>query len=459
MRPSVRPHRAASLFPAALCLAAALLAPAAALALTPDTSGVAPAAASSAPLDMMPVLIALVLVLLGARLGGALFERLAQPPVLGELLAGVVIGNLGLFGWHGLDGLRNLPALEILAQIGVLFLLFQVGLSSDAGRLLAVGGSALLVAGLGVAAPIALGYFVSLAFFPALHPLSHWFVGATLCATSVGITARVLRDLEQTGSREGRIILGAAVIDDVMGLVVLAVVTGIVAATARGLAFRPLSALAVLGKALGFLALAFVIGRLVSQRLFALAARLGGGGVLLSVALAFCFGLAWLAGVLGLAPIVGAFAAGLVLEEAHYRDLRERDPARRGIPELLEPLTTFLVPVFFVLLGMRVDLGALGDGGALGFALVLTAAAVVGKQACSLGVLEKGTDRLAVGLGMIPRGEVGLIFASLGTTLALNGERLVNATLFSAIVLVVALTTFLTPPLLAWRLRYLPPRS
>jgi Kef-type K+ transport system membrane component KefB len=448
-------YRASKLLPTLLALALTFVGPVArALASTPAPTP-APAVAAPVP-DMLPVLLALVLVLIGARLGGALFERLGQPPVLGELFAGVVIGNLGLFGWHGLDGLRDLPALEILAQIGVLFLLFEVGLSSDAGRLLAVGWSSLLVATLGVAAPIGLGFAVSWFFFPGLHPLSHWFVGATLCATSVGITARVLRDLGFTGSREGRIILGAAVIDDVMGLVVLAVVTGVVAAIAGGAAFRPASGLAIVGKAIGFLAVAFVIGRVVSRRVFALGARLRGAGVLLSLALAFCFGLAWLAGALGLAPIVGAFAAGLVLDEAHYRDLRARDPAGREISDLLEPLTTFLVPVFFVLLGMRVDLAVFGERATLGFALALIVTAVLSKQACSLGVLERGTDRLAVGLGMIPRGEVGLIFASLGTTLVLGGERLVNATMFSAIVAMVAATTLLTPPLLAWRLKRLP---
>jgi len=175
--------------------------------------------------------------------------------------------------------------------------------------------------------------------------------------------------------------------------------------------------------------------------------------VLLPLALAFCFGLAFLAGKAGLAPIVGAFAAGLVLDEVHYRGLVERDTKRRGIPELLEPIAKFLVPVFFVLMGMRVDLAAFGMPGVLGFAALLTLAAVIGKQACSLGVLERGADRLAVGLGMIPRGEVGLIFASIGASLMLAGERVIDDRVFSAVVVMVTLTTLVTPPLLVWRLK------
>ena len=412
--------------------------------------------AATGGLDMAPTLLALVLVLVGARFGSALSERLGQPPVLGELLAGVVIGNLGLMGWHGLDGLRDLGGLELLAQIGVLFLLFEVGLSTEVGQMLAVGGSSLLVATLGVIAPIGLGFLVSRGFFPGQDPLTHWYVGATLCATSVGITARVLSDLGRTRSREGRIILGAAVIDDVQGLLVLAVIKGIIDSVGSGHVFDTTSALIIVAKAVAFLVAAVVLGRSISSRVFRFGARLRGEGVLLSLALAFCFASAWLAGLMGLAPIVGAFAAGLVLEKAHYRDLRARDAEGRDVQALLKPLSTFVVPVFFVLMGMRVDLSAFGQAGILGFTAALIAVALLSKQACSLGVLGKGTDRLAVGLGMMPRGEVGLIFASIGASLVVGGERVVNPMVFSAVVATVAATTLLTPPLLAWRLRRLP---
>lgn len=415
-------------------------------------------AAGPTDIQMMPILLALVLMLVGARIGGALAERIAQPPVLGELLAGVVLGNLGLTGWHGLDALRTLPGLELLAQIGVLFLLFEVGLETDVAQMAAVGNSALLVATLGVVAPIALGYFASAWFFPTHHPLSHWFVGATLCATSVGITARVLSDLRRTRTPEGRIILGAAVIDDVQGLVVLAVVKGVIEAVDRGRAFEVSAAILILAKALAFLGAAFVLGRWASRTVFRLGARLPGQGVLLSLALAFCFASAWLAGIVGLAPIVGAFAAGLILDEVHYRGLRSRDQADRNVQTLLQPIAAFLVPLFFVLMGMRVDLAVFADPGAIGFSLVLILVAIVSKQACALGVLNRA-DRLTVGLGMMPRGEVGLIFAGIGSTLAIGGVSVVDPRVFSAVVAMVAVTTLLTPPFLVWRLRRLPAAS
>ncbi len=420
---------------------------------------VARAAAAPGGPDMLPILEALVLILVAAKLGGALFERFGQPAVLGELLAGIVLGNLGHLGLGALDAALHQPSLEVLAQIGVLFLLFSVGLESDVARMVAVGPSALLVAVLGVIAPMALGFFSSRAFFPEHESLTHWFVGATLCATSVGITARVLGDLGRATSSAGRIILGAAVIDDVLGLIVLAVVTGVIQAADTGTAFAPAQVAVIVAKAIGFLLAAVIAGRWVSRFTFKLASRLRGQGLLLSFALVFCFGVSALAGLAGLAPIVGAFAAGLVLDELHYVDLLDRDPHRRDVHHLLEPLSGFLVPIFFVLMGLRVDLAVFGRFDVLGFAAVLTLAAIVGKQACSLGVLEKGADRLAVGLGMIPRGEVGLIFASIGETLHLHGERVVDDAVFSAVVVMVVLTTMLTPPLLVWRLRGAAPRS
>ena len=404
-------------------------------------------------LDVKPVLAAFVLILVGARLGGALFERLSLPPVLGELMVGVALGNLRLVGVHALDGLAADPTLRVIAELGVLFLLFDVGLESDFASMLQVGSSSLLVAVLGVIAPMVLGYLVTRAFFPDHSGLADWFVGATLCATSVGITARVLNDLGRTRSKVGRIILGAAVIDDVLGLVVLAVVVGVIGAADRGVAFDAGSVGIIVGKAVLFLGAAVAVGRWLSKRVFAFAARMHGEGLLLTGAIAMCFGFAWLAGVAGLAPIVGAFSAGLVMEDVHFRDLVERDPHHSNVRTLLHPLTTFMVPVFFVIMGMGVDLSVFGKASVLGFAAVLTVAAIAGKQVCSLGVLERGVDRLAVGLGMIPRGEVGLIFASIGVALHIGGERVIDDEVYSAVVAMVALTTLLTPPLLMWRLR------
>ncbi len=403
-------------------------------------------------MNMLPVLAALAVILLLARLGGALFERFKLPAVLGELTAGIVLGNLGLVGFHGFDALRSIPVVEALAQLGVLFLLFQVGLESDVAKLAAVGRSATLVAVLGVVAPMLLGLWVSRGFLHDQNVLSHWFVGATLAATSVGITARVLGDLGRATSVEGRIILGAAVIDDVLGLVVLAVVTGLIHAADAGRAFDAMGLLVIVGKALGFLVVAVAVGRWLARVTFRFAARLPGEGMLLSFALAFCFFMSYVAGMAGLAPIVGAFAAGLVLDGVHYQALRARDAQKRDLHQLMQPLAGFLVPVFFVLMGMGVDLSVFGQPGVLVFSAALTLAAVAGKQVCSLGVLGKGVDRFAVGLGMIPRGEVGLIFASIGRTLTIGGERVVNDMVYSAVVVMVAVTTLVTPPLLVWRM-------
>src|SRR5262249_17009716 len=369
----------------------------------------------------------------------------------GELLAGIVLGNVALLGFHGFDAWKTLPGLDLLAQIGVLFLLFNVGLESDVSRIVAVGRSALLAATIGVIVPLVLGGLAARYFLPGQSVPVHGFVGATLCATGVGITARVLSDLQATNTAEGRIILGAAVLDDVMGLIVLAVVSGLIQAAEQSQAFHWSVVVWIVTKAAAFLGLAWMLGRRLSSRVPQWAARLPGDGWLLPFALAFWFALAWLAGSVGLAPIVGAFAAGLILDVAPLE--ARAGGETRSLVELLEPLRSFLVPVFFVLVGMRVDLGALGHGATLGFAAVLTVAAVVGKQACALGVLEPGVDRLAVGLGMIPRGEVGLIFASIGATLSLGGARVIGETVFSAVVVMVVVTTFITPSLLHWRLR------
>ena len=259
---------------------------------------IALAAAAPGASAMPPLLESLVLLLLGALLGGAAFARMGQPAVLGELLAGVVLGNLPLLGVHGLEALRAPGVIDTFAQVGVLFLLFQTGLASDVRQMAAVGRSALLVAVLGVVAPMLLGFAASRMFFPEHALLMHVFVGATLAATSVGITARVLRNLGRTNSVEGRIILGAAVIDDVLGLIVLAVVTGVITAADPGRAFSAATVVTILAKAFAFLAAALLLGRWLSRAAFRAASRLQGDGLLLTLALVFCFTLAWLAALI-----------------------------------------------------------------------------------------------------------------------------------------------------------------
>jgi Kef-type K+ transport system membrane component KefB len=394
-------------------------------------------------------MMVLILIIVAAKLGGELMGRFGQPPVLGELFMGVVLGNLNLFGLTLLDPLKNSSSLAILAEIGAILLLFEVGVESDLGQLLAVGWSSLLVATLGVIAPMVLGYLVARQLIPDAGWLSHLFVGGTLTATSVGITARVLKDLGKSNTKEARIILGAAVADDVIGLLVLAVISGLTTAAVAGSGAGAVSWIATLWivvKASLFLILAVVVGRFWSQRIFTYAARLQVAGALLALCVCFCFVLATISGLVGLAPIVGAFAAGVVLEEVHYQPFLER--GERKVQELLFPLTTLVVPVFFVLMGFRVDLRSFSSMAVLGFAALITVAAVIGKQICALGVLERGVDRLAIGVGMIPRGEVGLIFAGLGSTMMLQGRPLLSQTTFSALVLMIMLSTFITPPLL-----------
>ncbi len=396
-------------------------------------------------------LLALLLLLTAARLGGRVAARWKQPAVLGELVGGVLLGNLGLLGFDAFAYIGADPLLDALANLGVILLLFEVGLESTVAQMARVGSSALLVAALGVIAPGLLGIGVGMLLLPDHSFYVHLFLGATLTATSVGITARVLKDLGESQSKEARVILGAAVLDDVMGLVILAAVTGVIAAADQGVpaAAGPIAWIVV--KALLFLGGAVGLGRVLTPPLFRGASRLPGRSVLLCVGLSFCFFLAWLAGVVGLAPIVGAFAAGLVLERAHSQPFVDR--GERALDALIQPISRFLAPVFFVLMGLRVDLKAFAQVEVLGLAAALTAVAIIGKQSCMFGVLDRSIRRLPVGIGMIPRGEVGLIFANIGLGLTVAGERIIDASTFTAVVCMVIVTTVFTPPALAWSFR------
>lgn len=399
---------------------------------------------------VVPVLLGLVVILTAAKLGGEMFERIGQPAVLGELVLGILLGNLTLFGFGGLEFLTTDEGIEILAQIGVILLLFEVGLESNVREMLSVGVSSLVVATLGIVAPFFLGWGVSAWLLPDEELLVHAFIGATLAATSVGITARVLNDLGKIQARESKIILGAAVIDDVLGLVILAVVQGIIVAADHGGELATFDVWCILIKALIFLVGALLLGGWLSPRAFKLASKLRVHGMLLVVSLIFALGLSYLADLIGLATIVGAFAAGLILDEVHYRDYH--DWGEHKIEDLLRPLATFLVPIFFVWIGARVELSAFGQVEILGFAALLSLAAIVGKMLCALGVLEKGLDRISVAVGMVPRGEVGLIFASIGAGLVLHGHPVISESVFAAVVIMVIVTTLITPPALQYTL-------
>jgi Kef-type K+ transport system membrane component KefB len=401
------------------------------------------------------VLVGLGLMLVVAKLGGEVCERFEQPAVLGELAGGILLGNLALVGVTVFEPLKTDGIVGALAQLGVILLLFEVGLESDFKALLAVGWSALLVALAGTCASLALGWLVAAYFLPDAPRLVHLFIGASLCATSIGITARVLRDLDKLQTREARIILGAAVVDDVLGLVILAVVAGSIAAVAAGASVSKLSVLGIALKAAVFLVGATLLGQYVVPRGLRGLGRFEVRGVLLTSAVAFCLLLAWTAHLFGLAPIIGAFAAGLVLDEVSFESVPRYE--KGDLQALLAPIGTIFVPLFFVLTGMRVDLRLIARPALIGFALALTLAALLGKQLCGAVVLERKVRRLAVGFGMWPRGEVELIFASVGATLLLPGASgnlapVVNGATYGAIVCVVLITTLVTPPLLKWTL-------
>lgn len=389
----------------------------------------------------------LAAMILAAKLGGEVAVRLDQPAVLGELCVGIVLGNLHLVGINAFHGAAQLVPIEFLAELGVILLLFEVGLESTLSEMRAVAPTSGLVAVIGVVAPIALGYAVSLWLLPD-EPFSlHLFIGATLCATSVGITARVLKDLDAMARPETRIILGAAVIDDVLGLIVLAVVASI---AQFGQMPGAVDLAKIVGLAAGFLLGALVLGAYFMPSVFRFASRLRTQDVLAAVAIGLCLLLAGISGAAGLAPIVGAFAAGLILDEVHVRPFGRK--SAHDLTEIIGPIVAVMAPIFFVRTGMMVELGGIGAEPLI-LALALTVVAIVGKLVSGLGVRGKTADKLTVGIGMVPRGEVGLIFANVGAGIKLDGKPLIAAGVYAAIVLMVMASTVVTPPWLAQRIR------
>lgn len=372
---------------------------------------------------MSELLVVLVAVILCTQLLGLLAQRIRQPAVLGELLAGVVLGGsvLGL-----LDPADRVVA--ALAEIGVLVLLFEIGLHTDLKALVRVGRSASMVGVVGLIVPFGLGFVVAQALGVAMIPAL--VCAAALTATSIGISARVLSDLGQLKSPEGQVVLGAAVLDDILGLVVLSVVTGVVG----GAAVTAVGVTKTAAVALGFVIGAVVLGTRAIPPLFRLVDRARTAGTLGLVALAFAFSLAWLADAAGSAMIIGAFAAGLILHPTPQREAIERATTRLG---------HFFVPFFFASVGAAVQLSELARPRALLIGGVLFAIGVFGKVVAGYAPWWFKGRKLMVGVAMIPRGEVGLIFAQLGlATGALSPD------LFGAVMLMVLGTTFITPPLL-----------
>ena len=437
-----------------------LLSPSALLAATPE--------ADYAPFVLTGVLLTLVIIYIMSKLGGELSKRLDLPPVLGELVGGVVVGvsalHLLVFPETGasatdsvlmmvLQWLGHLDTaavthifqsqtevISVLAELGVIVLLFEIGLESDLRELGKVGYQAALVAVVGVAAPFGLGTIglVTLFHVPLIPAV---FAGAALTATSIGITSKVLSELGHLKSTEGQIIVGAAVMDDVLGIIVLAVV----ASLAKTGEVDLLNVVYLIISASAFLLGAILLGKFFNQSFVAIADRLQTRGALVIPAFTFALLMAFLANIIHLEAILGAFAAGLVLDETDKR---------KELDHQVMPIADILVPIFFVTVGAKADLSVLNPAVAenragLMIATFLIAVAIVGKVVTGWTVFGKpGINRLAIGIGMIPRGEVGLVFAGIG-----SASGVLDKPLEAAIIVMVILTTFLAPPLLQWALR------
>jgi Kef-type K+ transport system membrane component KefB len=374
-------------------------------------------------MDVGQLLVGLAIVWIAAKAAGEVMERLGQTSVLGELLAGVVIGP-GVLGL-----VHESELLLALAELGVIILLFEVGLESDLSDLLRAGPQSMLVAIVGVVVPLLLGFALMRAL--GQPPLVAVFVGATLTATSVGITARVLTDLGRLHDAAAKVVLGAAVADDVLGLIILAVVTGVV--QTGNVSFGSVTVLAA--KAGLFLVGAIALGIRLAPPLVAWVGQLRTRGTLIVYSVVAAVVLAAAAHAIGLAAIIGAFAAGLILT---------RTERRHHVNEQVKPVADLLVPIFFVTIGMKVQPGALNPfapDAQLTMVIALTAVAIVSKLVTGLAVYQRGVRKWPVGVGMLPRGEVGLIFAGVGLSAGVIGDSL-----YSALVVVVMLTTFVAPP-------------
>lgn len=411
----------------------------------------------------------IAVILIAAKIA-SLVERFGQPSVLGELVIGVIMGNLFLVGINIFEPIKQNEIITFLAELGVVILLFQIGLESNVQKMKQVGAKAFLVAIIGVIVPFILGtYVIGPWLMPGLSSNAYLFLGAALTATSVGITARVFKDLGKLKIKEAQIVLGAAVIDDVLGLIILAIVSAI--ATLGAVSLGMIGWIAA--KAILFLVAAVVLGQLLAPRINKLFAKIHTGvGMKFALAISFCLIFAYLAQKIGLAPIVGAFAAGLILDPVHFKyfkdpqvveDVKEtvkdaepgikekvlnalKPHAHKHVEDIIEPLGLFLIPIFFIVTGMSVKLETLFNLPVLLVALGITVVAFVGKLVSGLGAGK--VNKALVGWGMVPRGEVGLIFASIGMAIGVISDEV-----FSVIVIMVIFTTLLTPPILTYILK------
>jgi Kef-type K+ transport system membrane component KefB len=434
-------------------------------------SAIAPAHATPS-IVLSGVLLSLIVVFFASKLGGELCARVNLPTVLGELVGGVSVGisalhllvfpssSMGAAGsqiMQLIQGTAHLnPAalqanflaqsevISTLAELGVVMLLLEIGLESDLNELIKVGAQATVVAAVGVTVPFILGTAGLMLIFhvPAIAAI---FAGAALTATSIGITAKVLTELQRLSSREGQIILGAAVLDDILGIIVLAVVGGLI--KTGELEVGHIVSLSL--SAGGFLIGGIVLGRWFGPFFVTIVNQLKTRGSLLSSALIFAFILSYVAVVIKLEAILGAFVAGLVLAETEKRE---------ELMAQIKPIADMLVPIFFVVVGARTDVSVLNplnpaNHEGLIIAAFLFAVAVLGKLVTGLAVFgQPGINRWAIGIGMIPRGEVGLVFAAYGAS-----TGALSAALQVAVVVMVVLTTTIAPPLLRVAFNHLPP--
>lgn len=417
----------------------------------------------NAPIVLTGVLLTLVFIYIASKVGAELSKRVNLPPVLGELIAGVIVGISALHlvvlpeaGATAHDSLvmqilqainsltpeaiesifeSQSEVISVLAELGVIVLLFEIGLESDLRELQKVGISAMIVAVVGVTVPFALGTVGLMILFhvPAIPAI---FAGAALTATSIGITSKVLSEIGQLKSREGQIIVGAAVIDDVLGIIVLAVV----ASLAKTGEIDVLNVVYLIISATVFLVGSILLGKFFNKTFVAVVDRLQTRGQAVIPAFTFAFLMAFFANAIHLEAILGAFAAGLVLDETDRR---------KELDQQVIPIADILVPIFFVTVGAKADLGVLNplipeNREGLIISSFLIVVAILGKLVTGWSVFgQPQINRLAIGIGMIPRGEVGLVFAGIGTA-----SGVLNKPLEAAIIIMVILTTFLAPPLL-----------
>lgn len=406
------------------------------------------------------------IVLMAGKIG-AIVERYSQPSVIGELVAGIVLAVIGYMGADIINDAISDQSIAFLSHLGALLLLFSIGLESNLSEMKKVGINAFLVAVIGVVVPFVLGTLVlGPIFFGKESFNSHLFLGAALVATSVGITASVFQSLGILRSRAAQTVLGAAVFDDVIGLIILAVVS----ALASGGSVDAMMVMRMILKSVVFLAGAIIIGTLLAPIISRIFSYISDGvGMKLSLALSMALGFGYAAELFGLEPIIGAFAAGLILDAVTFRNYTDSTVVRdlamvkwncdrddilaqklvrkhrdSHIEDLFHNLNFIFVPVFFVYTGMQIDIASLLKPELYFAAIVISIAAILGKIVA--GIPAKGDiwEKLLVGTSMVPRGEVGLIFAATGKTLGVLTQDE-----FSVVIMVVILTTFVSPPLIS----------